>query len=75
VGSEMCIRDSSRAEAESTAHEKAAAGAEASVNAAAASVADVLRQAREKAGAPADPARAKSSDDDLSERLRRLTKP
>jgi phage shock protein A len=64
----------SRAEAEPAAHEKAAASAEASVKAVA-SVADVLRQAREKVGAPTEsPAQAKP-DDDLSERLRRLSKP
>lgn len=65
----------SRAEAEPAAHEKAAANAESSVKGAAASVADVLRQAREKVGAPTEsPAQAKP-DDDLSERLRRLSKP
>lgn len=65
----------SRAEAEPSAHEKTAANAEAGIKSAAASVADVLRQAREKVGAPTEsPAQAKP-DDDLSERLRRLSKP
>lgn len=65
----------SRAEAEPAAHEKAAANAESSVKGAAASVADVLRQAREKVGAPTESPAQTKPDDDLSERLRRLSKP
>ncbi len=65
----------SRAEMQTTAHEKTAAAAEAGVEAAAVSMADVLRQAREKVSAPTQPPAQAKPDDDLSERVRRLSKP